>query len=68
MRSKNIILLFIFFMFYLSGCGETAVSTYQQAGVSPQFTTSDYIIVAPTQPPFIIFDGNIGEIDQNLTN
>ncbi len=77
-------------MFYLSGCGDTAVSTYQKAqtGTSSSGTiinnqtptttetetteTEDdipdnYQVVSPTQPPFIIIDGNIGEIDNNLS-
>jgi hypothetical protein len=62
---KNV---FRFFpLLFLISCGETNLDKYEEAEtgrtISESSEESEYTIVAPQTPPFIIFNGDLGDID-----
>jgi hypothetical protein len=55
--------IFSLFSIFLVGCGDTALDSYN-SGKDNTYSLPEYIIIMPTNPPFIDFgDENLGEID-----
>lgn len=66
----KIFTIFLINILIFIGCGDTTIGTQQKATNSSsqsQNYQTEYKISIPSSPPFIVFNGNIGEIDANLS-